>query len=333
MEKNFFTKLFIILLFCIILSTILFTSNVQATSTVVAPNIKSDETNLNFFEGTPVTNIENLETEETLSMYDVKTGETTVIPIDSSPEISSIEGYIPFAFKRFSQLRNTNSNYSLISDTSGSYYTPICRIKWYVSSTEEGCGTGILVGKNLLLTNAHCVFNMNRNDTPHSNWAVYPGYMNHSSFKNLSAGWSRVYYPTNWFVSHAAEDDWCICELGDSIGSVAGYFGLDVYSSSGLLKTTVNCYGYPVSVPVDGVETNTQGELMFYTTGRILSVADGWFDGNFTVSEGMSGGPIIEPSRPSRVVGLNRGFTSTAGIGTRITSTILNKVNELRGNS
>ena len=62
--------------------------------------------------------------------------------------------------------------------------------------------------------------------------------------------------------------------------------------------------------------------------GTIDNVWDGYFAGSFAVTNGMSGGPIVEPSDQNKAVGLNRSYTSTQGVGTRITDTILSVVRE-----
>ena len=328
MKKGFFTKLFTTLLFGIIISTILFTANVEATNVVEATNIKANSTNLNYFEDMPVENIENLEVEEKILMYDTTTGETTEIDIDSIKaqaklysEDNSTEAYDPLATTSIIRPTTTYSTYNRITNVTTFPSRAICRLKWYISSTEVGCGTGFLVGKNLLLTNAHCVMNMNNNDSYLTNWLAYPGYMEGSSYSNLSTGWSRIIYSSNWKTTHAAEDDWCLCILGDDLGSTVGYMGLRAYTyNSGLQDSTVACLGYPVSPG--------NGEYQYLTYGTIENVWDGYFAGSFAVINGMSGGPIVETSDQNKAVGLCRSYTSTQGVGTKITDTILSVVRE-----
>lgn len=329
MKKSFFTKLFTILLFGIIISTTLFAANVEATNVVEATNIKANEANLNYFEDMPIENTENLEAEEKILMYDATTGETTEIDIDSIKQAqaklysdeNSTEAYNPLSTTSIIRPRTTYSTYNRITNVTTFPSIAICRLKWYVSSTEVGCGSGFLVGKNLLLTNAHCVMNMNDNDSYFTNWLAYPGYMENSSYNNLSTGWSRIIYSSNWKTTHAAEYDWCLCILGDDIGSTVGYMGLRAYTyNSGLQDATVACIGYPTNPG--------NGEYQYLTYGTIEDVWDGYFAGNFALTNGMSGGPIVEPSDQNKAVGLNRGYTSTQGIGTKITDTILAVVRE-----
>ncbi len=76
----------------------------------------------------------------------------------------------------------------------------------YDSSGEAHGGSGALVGKNLLLTAAHCVFDKYNNNATYTEWKALPGY-NNGMLNNLASGWATVYYSNAWLSGHDHEYD------------------------------------------------------------------------------------------------------------------------------
>lgn len=263
--------------------------------------------------------------EEKILMFDSETGETTEIDIKSINEKYKNSNYsakeniienLPYKPK-YSFL--SDDVYHYVSNVSPLPHRAVCRIKADVYGSELRA-SGFLVGPKILLTSAHCVMNENDNDNFFADWVAYPGYKGGNSYKNVSSGWSKIIYPSNWKSSHSVEDDWCLCILNEDIGNDVDWLTCYTYNSnSDLLLRSVQSIGYP-SNPGGAV-------LQYYTTGAISKVENGYFRSSSIVSEGMSGGPVID-IYTGFVIGIIKGYTSTEGVGVRITPTIKNLIAE-----
>lgn len=323
MKKNFFKRIMISSLLAIIAISLVLATNVRASS--IEPNGKQKYVVNEFLDeesfdkkGTQ---------EEKILMYSAETGKTTEIDMNNlakklyaqKGKNNSTESYDPFTPKKtINQLNLSSNTYTKVTNTSEFPYRITCRIKADVYG-KELVGTGFLVGSKLLLTNAHCVMNMDDSDKTFADWIAYPGY-NNGAYNNVSSGWSNIIYSSNWKNNHNIEDDWCLCILNNNIGSQVGWLGCQSYGTSAEMNgLSVKTIGYAYS--------EGQGEYQYYSTGSLSNVQSGYFYSSAMSTGGMSGGPVTRFS-DSKAVGINRGHTSTSALGVRISQNIINLILE-----
>lgn len=340
MKKKLIKKLFITLLINTIFLMFIVTTNVRAVSNEKLGSVLEEVS-----EGTEETE-QLLVVEEKIMEYDVRTNTTREVDLqeltqkasklrtknaDGSLSIESIKGTAQYMSKVFP----IKSNYSVfsssrdkISDTSILPYSAVCRITFSDPSSSSGksLGSGALVGKNILLTSAHCVFDKNNNNVKFENWIAEPAY-NIGRYNNLASGWSRVYYSNAWMSNHSYEYDWAICVLENSVGSTVGALGAQSYNTNSEMDNlNVRTFGYPVNG-----SPNNGGQLQYVTFGKIEKCYDNWFKYTGDISGGMSGGPIMLTDS-NKIVGITcqKYLVQDAGRAWRMTTDAINLIAELR---
>lgn len=145
------------------------------------------------------------------------------------------------------------------------------------SSTITYLSTGSLVGSNVLLTAAHCVYN----DTygwP-TNFVVYPGYC--EGYYEFGSATMVASYIGNYFNTFDSNDDWAFVKLDWNIGDETGYYSVQNVSLS---------YGDT------GRNIAYQGSsyCMSNTLGGIYGVYDYKFYHRIDAVAGSSGSPIFK---------------------------------------
>lgn len=214
MNKKFITRLFIVLVIASIFSMCITTNKVSART------IGEEK----------ITEEENVVVEDKIMKLDAKTNEKTEVNMEEIKqkyeelEISGeandlLKAYIPEGVE-VAQPRATNSYREIVSDTSKFPYNIICKIVKYSADGLKG-GSGILIGRNLLLTAAHCVFDEKNGDEIFRNWVAFPGYNNGPI--TASSGWASVYYSEAWLSTHDSSYDWALCVLEKNLADDIGY--------------------------------------------------------------------------------------------------------------
>ena len=273
MKKIFITKLFFMTSFIIICLTI-FTNNVVKANETESKILKS-------FEGY------NIATEDLINSipdgklfeYDATTGKTTELNMEkirkNAEQKAKKMGFPQGQTKSFvpnHKITDTrmhdsvpylsSSSFASVPYSLGSSFTrvpnrlqepyiSICKIYAKASndSTQSMCGTGFLVGSNLLITSAHCVFNKDNNDQKYIDWEAWPAYQA-GKYDNLSSGWAKVIYPGAYLEGHGYQNDICLCILENKLGNSVGYMGVSAEPTDEMLKSgTLRSVGYPVDAP------------------------------------------------------------------------------------
>lgn len=330
MKRQLFKKLFAVILISSIFSMLIMTGNVQASS--------QEQTN-------PSLN-EILETEEKIMRYDARTNETTEVDVGELKQVltsqsktrggdyDSIAPYDPFASSN-----TVNNGISLLSADSADSAERVtntnnfpnrvtCRI---VSQTTRNnvtynvYGTCAIVGPNVGLTAAHCVFDEENGNAAYSNWTIYPGY-NNGTYYGTACGWDQVYYSSKWMENHSDQYDWAICVLQSDVGNQLGWFGVQSYGSNSELNNVgVKVYGYPGDTNY-GFYSDARYQ---YTTGeKITSVGDRYFRYSAWTFGGFSGGPIARTS-DNYIVGIHYGLVWNTPTGVRITQEMIDIIRSL----
>ena len=321
MKKNLIAKVLIMIflanLFLLILSYKPVEASVKKYQSMEAP--KDTTFSMNSVE-------KFLDTDAKIMKYDSRTGETTEVNKDElrkellsknilnqNDEFTTIPGYFPDGNTSSSNLntqifpRASASSALKVTDTSVDRYRGTCRIEANsTSSNEMMIGSGFLVGPNLALTAAHCVFDGDNNNAIYPNWNIYAAYNNGHIYGDADVcGWKQVYFYDAWKQTHNSDYDIALCVLYENIGDQVGYYGLRVYSSDSALNgTAVSLQGYPANTD-EGFSKG--GYDQYVSSGYVTSVSTLSFTGDFYTTKGFSGGPVLPQSNPYVALGVEVG--------------------------
>ncbi len=333
MKKIFILKLFIILLISSIFLIFILHCDVKATN----------------FEG-PDLNLDKIDEGEILC-YDSKTKETTVVDMEELKQVlksqrgetvdtTTTSSYIPrgesYILKESSFAAPNRAKYSVtdveasmqkVNNTFVFPHKQTCRVTFKKSNGETSNGTGSLIGPNILLTCAHCIYDPDNNNALYSDWTAYPGYNDHQYIQG-KANHIRVYVSSRWMESHSAKYDWVICILNSDLGNHIGWLGLQSYGqNSHLSNVEVKALGYPSDVNL-GFDYNAR--FQYETNGNVKSVYDTYFTYSGLTAGGFSGGPVLRTS-DYRIAGVHQGLSKEGGdpVGVRISQAMVDLVNSL----
>lgn len=330
MDKKIITKTLI----TILLAT-LFTFIISNKSNVKGSNFDTSENSNSAFN-------EIIDTEEKIMMYDAKTQETTEVDMDALKQVS-LQKNVNQNLYRTSYYHPYSSNLNLLSsnvleqswgsattakritNTSTYPYRVVCKTVAKDSYGNIKYGTATIIGPNLALTSAHCIFDENNNNEIFSNWTLYPGYNNGTS-QGSSCGWSKVYYNSNWKTTHSYKYDWAICVLEANVGNEVGWNGIQYYESASELNGTyVKLVGYPSDTNYGFM---TGGPYQYITGEEIWTVYNDYFKYTALSFGGFSGGPVMRIN-DAYIVGVHHGTDSNYAYATRITKNMVDLVNSL----
>jgi len=147
--------------------------------------------------------------------------------------------------------------------------------------------TGTLVGRNIVLTAAHCITDDNDELTNEVIY-FYPNTIDGKS--NMKAVATKATWGGDYPWSYA---DWAVLELNEPLGDYYGYMGLMTYSWD--LPITVNAVGY--SGDFKGGQT-----AGIHRGCKIYSVTNYTYNHNCDHTKGASGGPIYILSEGKRYI-------------------------------
>ncbi len=328
MKKIFTLKLFITLLISSAFLVFILNCDVKAT------NIEEADLKL-----------EELEEDE-IVCYDSRTNETTkvdmeeirqVLKLQKNVQSNSTSSYIPDEETGLTRAAmvpyalGSGDSMERVTNTFVTPYKQICRLEYKNSKGEIYHGTGTLIGKNILLTCSHCVFDSKNNNEKFLEWTAYPGY-NENQYVQGKSGWTRVYSSSKWMENNSAEYDWAICILESDLGSHIGWLGLQSYGqNSHLFNVPVKVVGYPADT---NYGFNTRAIYQYESGDKIMTAFDRYFNYSAWTVGGFSGGPIRRPS-DNVVIGVHSGKQKLDGspTGVRITQQMIDLVNQLHSQS
>ena len=177
--------------------------------------------------------------------------------------------------------------------------------------------TGFMVGKNFMLTAAHCMI-----CPQHNKWAknvtFYFGYQSSKKYLYKYTGgwqaWTGTDFPSGYDFD-AMSYDWCFIKLDKNVGDKTGWFGLHIASDS-----EINSRHYTVAGYRDNKLKYASGEAEAYDTNLLLYDADD--------VPGNSGGPIYRSDLYVEGIIVAESEEAQVNIGRRFTRNIYNKMTE-----
>ena len=183
-----------------------------------------------------------------------------------------------------------------------------------------GCtmtGTGFLVGKNKLITAAHCLV-----CHEHGVWSnkitFYFGYMNDRNYAYKYSGRWYAYVGSTFQNGYQNNDDWAVVKLYENVGDSVGWFGWKSGLSDSVFQNKyLNLLGYR-----HGVLRWSSGPVEVRNSKLIKYTID--------TEKGNSGGPlyVIEDGN-YYAVAINIAGDSTINIGHRITGDVAKYLRKL----
>lgn len=160
----------------------------------------------------------------------------------------------------------------------------------YIEATR--C-TGVLVGRRLVLTAAHCVLDLTTQEIRKDLTFFNPNYLNGKSYKK---SWIEHIWVGTQDLKNHQEDDWAILKIEEPLGD--GFGWMEVREETEL---PVNCMGYSADISSGKVPSIHEG-------CKLLAVENDIILHDCHATRGSSGAPIfVTENDKAYIVALNVG--------------------------
>jgi glutamyl endopeptidase len=212
-----------------------------------------------------------------------------------------------------------------ITNTSAVPYRGICNLRVTWKNGQVSTGTGFFVGRRVLLTNGHMVYNASRGGW-YSSIQVTPG--RNGSQTPFGSQFALRAYTNNGYINTGSTDydmAWVILPDATLFNRVGYSFGYETNSDATLRSMRLNLSGYHG-------DKNGEQWWMFGGGNQVVSAMQ--FRHFLDTMPGASGSPMwrYDPNRGRFVVGVHAaGNSSTAtNFACRMTSTYFNTTSQMR---
>ena len=149
-------------------------------------------------------------------------------------------------------------------------------------------GSGFMIGPNALATAAHNLYSIKEKAYVKS-VNVAPARSDNSKpfgSENVSASSMIV---SDSYLAGTSSEDWAIITLKNNLGTKTGWLGLHWQSSNYSSSQLVYAYGYPSQI--NGADARYR---MCKSSGYIRSQTSKYLKGDWDLTGGFSGGPLVE---------------------------------------
>ena len=230
----------------------------------------------------PSSSFENIEYEKHIVGTDYsRTNDTTYTLYSSAPDSISQISNEADAIPTIPSTRNISLNEVTAPRTITTFETPTKK------RIVANAGSGAIIGEHLILTNAHCLFNLSANQYNSEGQHIYLGLDSNNSAIFFDATAISYHIPVNFF--------------NPAYGNGSRYdYAIVVVSES--LLTTYDCEEFSLGLPLDGAwnnQTTVHSESFFtrpepsLTHGILLyDAADYFMISSAYTWYGASGGPL-----------------------------------------
>ena len=169
--------------------------------------------------------------------------------------------------------------------------TPYCSTVCLQITTNNGgtnYGSGFMIGPHALATAAHNLYSIKEKAYVKS-VKVAPARSDNSKpfgSENVSASSMIV---SGSYLAGTSSEDWAIITLKNNLGTKTGWLGLHWQSSNYSSSQLVYAYGYPSQI--NGADARYR---MCKSSGYIRSQTSKYLKGDWDLTGGFSGGPLVE---------------------------------------
>ena len=199
-----------------------------------------------------------------------------------------------------------------IFDTYKLPYEAVCNLKTYWDTNGDGVsdytsgGSGCMIGRRLLVTAAHVIYNDNRGGKC-IRVDVYPAQMRYYTPFVCKA--TKMYVSADYRKNITCED-WGFVILDEHIGDQTGWLELRNCSDSKMLGTDVSVIGYPQG-------KDDKRITMWRSDGNVISEHTDVLRYDCDTTGGCSGGPVIDSE--DKIVAIHYGgVTNIYNVGAKV---------------
>lgn len=233
---------------------------------------------------------------EYYNRYNFDTGEESIEEVfyetNSLPSEGISAGYFPNGIALDPNTPDLSaivgSNDIVVDDpTVGPYCSTVC-LQITTSAGGTNYGSGFMIGPNALATAAHNLYSTKTGNYVKSvNVApARSGSKKPFGSENVAADSMIV---SSSYLAGDSSQDWAIITLDSSLGSKTGWLGLHWQSANYASSQLVYAYGYPSQI-----NSSDAKYRMCKSSGYIRSQTSKYLKGDWDLTGGFSGGPLVE---------------------------------------
>jgi hypothetical protein len=226
---------------------------------------------------------------DTIIVYSVSTQTIdTILPVTFNPNITfdhtsssvgSLGNQVPLSLTPPTTNLFSNSNFSDVAPAD-QFFTltdypmrTATRLFYYNNGVLGGCCSGIMVGKDFVLTAGHCAYNYFNQSWAYDSILVAPAYNNGMLQPSLPYSLVEKVYIFKTFYDANTWDDVALLQLKQPIGLQTGWIGMAFSSDTSYFTGKVfHKLSYPSIVsPFDSTKVYN-GDTLYYNYGYINSL-------------------------------------------------------------